>query len=156
MVNYVWEGFLWSRLWFLPVLSHQFCAVTDCTVHHAWLGCHRDQKPGRKDSNVPSSFQIPRRHKAAIGHSTSLWHTLKQGWAIIWKMHRRPIDIQADQRIKKKKHILVLENKSMKMVTCSCSLMKTCVPVLPTRLCWISLSRNFSTGISLLSTKNFW
>lgn len=41
-------------------------------------------------------------------------------------------------------------------VTCSCSLMKTCVPVLPTRLCWISRRRNFSTGISLLSTKNFW
>lgn len=41
-------------------------------------------------------------------------------------------------------------------VTCSCSRTNTCVPLLPTRLCWISLSRSFSTGISLLSTKNFW
>lgn len=51
--------------------------MTDSAAHHAWSGCHRDQKPGRKDSNAPSSFQTPRRHTAAIGHFTNLWHTLK-------------------------------------------------------------------------------
>lgn len=75
--KYVWQGFLWRRLWFLPLLSHQLCAVTDCAAHHAWSGCHRDQKPGRKDSNAPSLFQTPRGHTAAISHFTNPWHTLK-------------------------------------------------------------------------------